>query len=305
MCGALVSMLALMPGCTSGGKSATGTSINREARVSGAVTPSGLPLGDGQYATTARKGSVFSCITSFNGQGAFHDGPWIDSAAKTWDSTKKIAVQGATTHSDARFASSLTETTQRLTGNGLPSTPTGTFPVSSSDPAFQYDRNPNSVQSYPLDVSLPAAPVVNSSPTCVGGTIGVSVLGVPIYSAFDALGRDAAAHEVQDSCGGHPEITGQYHFHALSPCFKGAAAGFDDGLFGYALDGFGIYVEKDASGNGLTSAALDECHGRTSEITWYGKKTAMYHYVATIDFPYLVACYRGTPISSATGLRIR
>ena len=41
-----------------------------------------------------------------------------------------------------------------------------------------------------------------ASPSCVGGTIGVSVLGVPIYSAFDAGGRDAAAHEVQDECDG-------------------------------------------------------------------------------------------------------
>jgi hypothetical protein len=30
----------------------------------------------------------------------------------------------------------------------------------------------------------------------------------------------------------------------------------------------------------------------------------MYHYVATPDFPYLVGCYRGTPITSATGLHL-
>jgi hypothetical protein len=28
----------------------------------------------------------------------------------------------------------------------------------------------------------------------------------------------------------------------------------------------------------------------------------MYHYDATLDFPYLVGCFRGTPIASATGL---
>ena len=30
----------------------------------------------------------------------------------------------------------------------------------------------------------------------------------------------------------------------------------------------------------------------------------MYHYDATLDFPYLVGCFKGTPITSATGLGI-
>ena len=30
----------------------------------------------------------------------------------------------------------------------------------------------------------------------------------------------------------------------------------------------------------------------------------MYHYHASLDFPYMVSCYRGTPITSATGLGI-
>ncbi|HEX7165379.1 MAG TPA: YHYH protein, partial [Acidimicrobiales bacterium] len=179
---------------------------------------------------------------------------------------------------------------------------------STSDPAYQFDRNPNTIEPYELDVELPASPKTAAPPTCVGGTIGVSVLGAPIYSAFDALGRDAAAHEVQDGCDGHPERTGQYHFHSLSDCLGGdddeGAATRDDGLFGYALDGFGIYVERDANGELLTTADLDECHGRTSEISWRGTKATMYHYVATADFPYLVGCYRGTPITSATGLSI-
>jgi hypothetical protein len=263
-----------------------------------------LPLGDGKYSTSVRSGYVYSCIQQFNGGGAFRDGPWIDANGKTWDKTRKIAVQGSVTW-PSQFGGKLTASTEDLSGNGYPSTPTGTFPVASGDPAYQYDRNPNSVKSYTLAVSLPANPQVASSPTCVGGTIGVSVLGAPIYSAFDAGGRDAAAHEVQDSCDGHPQMSGQYHFHSLSSCFTGSVPGFDAGLFGYALDGFGIYVERDASGKLPSSSDLDECHGRVSTISWHGQKVSMYHYVATDDFPYLVACYRGTPITSATGLGIR
>jgi hypothetical protein len=260
-----------------------------------------LPIGDGRYATAPKKGYVFSCQTSFpaNAPGAFRNGPWINDGAGTWNPAEKISVQGSVDHGgqiDGRIESGH----EVLTGNGLPVTPTGVFPVAATDPASQYDRNPNTISGHDLRVDLPDAPEARATPTCVGGTIGVSVLGVPIFSAFDAGGRDAAAHEVQDQCGGHPERTGQYHFHSLSACFAGLDTGFDPGLFGFALDGFGIYVDD----RSLSSADLDECHGRTSEVTWQGKQVSMYHYVATADFPYLVGCFRGAPITSATGLAI-
>jgi hypothetical protein len=265
-----------------------------------AATSQALPLGDGKVSTSPRKGYVYSCQTSFpsNAPGAFRDGPWIDAAAKTWNPAEKISVQGSVDH-DGEFSGRVDGDSEVLSGNGLPTTPTGVFPVASSDPAYQYDRNPNTIRGTALQVSLPAEPKQAGQPTCVGGTIGVSVLGVPIYSASEAGGRDAAAHEVQDGCDGHPERTGQYHFHSLSDCFDDADLGFDEGLFGFALDGFGIYVE-----DGVTTDDLDECHGRTSEVVWQGKKVSIYHYVATADFPYLVGCYRGTPITSATGLQI-
>ena len=75
-------------------------------------------------------------------------------------------------------------------------------------------------------------------------------------------------------------------------------------LLGWALDGFGIYLERDFAGTMLSSADLDACHGRASKVSWNGKKRRMYHYVATLDFPYTVACYRGTPITKATGLAL-
>jgi hypothetical protein len=266
------------------------------------VDETALPIGDGAVSSEPATGSVFSCQTTFNGGGAFEDGPWIDAEAGTWDVTSKLSVQGSVRW-NAVFDGTVGARSTELEGNGLPTTPTGTFPVRSSDPAYAYDRNPNTIKGYTLDVVLPSAPKVANTATCVGGTIGVSVLGAPIYSAFDAAGRDAVAHEVQDACDGHPERTGQYHFHSLSDCWSDTD-GFDDGLFGYALDGFGIYVERDADGQLLASDDLDECHGRTSEITWHGEQVEMYHYVATADFPYLVGCYRGTPITSATGLNI-
>jgi hypothetical protein len=277
------------------------------AYAASATTPdlTKLPLGDQGTATTPTVGKVYVCNSRFNpnGGGAQAAGPWINAAAKTWDATRKTTINGS-----VRWASTFTQrlvgAAERLSGNGLPSTPTGVFPVATTDSAYQYDRNPNSIKPFTLDVRLPATPKVAAKPTCVGGTIGVSLLGAPIYSAFDATGRDAVAYEIQDRCDGHPERTGQYHFHSLSRCFGTTAAGGDPGLFGYALDGFGIYVERDKVGKLPGSASLDVCHGRTSPVTWHGKKVTMYHYVVTADFPYLVGCYRGTPITTATGLNI-
>ncbi len=62
-----------------------------------------------------------------------------------------------------------------------------------SDPAYEYDRNPNSISEYGLQGALSANPKRNSKPSCVGGTIGVMKNGVPLFSAFDAGGRDAIA----------------------------------------------------------------------------------------------------------------
>ena len=64
-------------------------------------------------------------------------------------------------------------------------------------------------------------------------------------------------------------------------------------------------MERDSEGTMLSSADLDACHGRTSTVDWNGKRVSMYHYDATLDFPYLVACYHGTAIDSAEGLAIR
>jgi hypothetical protein len=261
-----------------------------------------LPLGDGKYVSQPKKGYVDSCITQFHGGGAFRNGPWIDESAKTWDLTRKIAVQGSVSWKTV-FSAKVAGSKRVLRGNGLPATPTGTFPVQASDPAYQYDRNPNSIRPYRLVARLPATPKLAKSPTCVGGTIGVMRDGIPIYSAFDAGGRDAPAHEIQDACGGHPQITGQYHYHSLPPCLSDSGAGHSQ-LLGWALDGFGIYGPRGENGKTLASANLDACHGHTHVIVWNGKRVRMYHYHATYDFPYVVGCFRSTPITSATGLMI-
>lgn len=255
----------------------------------GSINPKALPLGDGKYTTYpngARKGYVYSCGPHTGGGGAKVNGPWIH--GKTWDSTAKISVQGSV-HWKSVLRISVSGSRLKISGNGLPSHPTGVFPISASDPAYRYDRNPNSIQARSFSYSLPAAPKVASKSSCVAGPIAVMLTGALLYDGLDAEGRDAVAHEVQDSCHGHPDPTGSYHYHSLSPC---AQVGKSATLVGYALDGFGIY----AGGKAVSSADLDVCHGTASVVQWRGRKVRMYHYVMTADYPYSLSCFRGTPV---------
>jgi hypothetical protein len=58
-------------------------------------------------------------------------------------------------------------------------------------------------------------------------------------------------------------------------------------------------VERNAAGNLPTDADLDACHGRTSMVLFNGKIVSMYHYDATLEYPYTVGCYEGTPAATA------
>ena len=256
-----------------------------------------LPIGDGNYSTSAKRGYVWSCQTSFvnpNQAGASATGAWYNSAAGTSDLTLKPTVDGQVSW-PSKFTILLQGNSRVISGNDLPSHTTGQYPVSSSDDAYKYDRNPNTIRAQTLQVTLPANPIVNAQPSCVGGMIGVMLSGSYLFNAFDAGGRDAVAHEIQDACGGHPQQSGVYHYHSLSPCASDAALGHS-ALVGYALDGFGIYGHDGGNGTALTNADLDECHGHTHEIEWDGKTVVMFHYHATNEFPYTISCLRGTAV---------
>lgn len=272
------------------------------------VSLSKLPLGDQMYASSPKKGYVYLCHaqSDVSAGGAQTAGPWIDQANKTWDLTKKIRISGNVSWPNARWTVSDDGATRILTGNGLPYHTTGVYPVATTDPAYQYDRNPNSIREQILSLSLPANPTELSSPDCVGGEVGIMLSGIPLFNAFDAGGRDADAWEVQDSCSGHPQVSGQYHYHGYSSCVKDTSNSTEhSSLLGYAFDGFGIYGLKGEGGTEISTKDLDECHGHMHTITWDGQAKNMYHYHLTHDFPYSVSCFRGkkaisSPLSNST-----
>lgn len=257
-----------------------------------------LPVGDNKYVTTgAKQGYVYACsqyaqnLATDNG-GASSRGPWFTNNNTQYDITKKPHVQGGTTWQPS-FTNTISGSTRTINSNNLPNHYTGVFPISASDPAYQYDRNPNTIKAQTYTFALAANPTYSSTPNCIGGVVGVMLTGVEIFSAFDAGGRDAGAWEVQDGCSGHPEKTGAYHYHTLSSCIKNVNI---QTVIGFALDGFPITGPQLSPTNVLTTDDLDECHGITSQITLDGKPVTMYHYVMTEDFPYSVSCYRATAI---------
>jgi hypothetical protein len=252
-----------------------------------------LQLGDGKYSTSPQVGYVYSCQTQFvfngaGGQGAA--GNWLNGDG-TWDATKKAVVDGSVTWPHS-FTVSVQGDQRVFTGNDLPDHPTGVFPVSPGDDAYTYDRNPNSISAQSVTLALPANPTAAAQPGCVGGEVGILLSGVVLFNAFDAEGRDAPAHEVQDACDGHPQQAGFYHYHNLSDCIEDTAVGHS-ALVGYAFDGFGIYGYYGDDGVEVTNADLDACHGHTHVIEWDGRFMEMYHYHATHEFPYVVGCFHG------------
>jgi len=292
LCGLLTAVTAVAMGGVSLG-AATVSSVN----------PQSLPIGDGKVTTSGPlRDYVYSCGTGFAasggppGGGAQVEGPWIHGS--TFDLTAKATVDGSVHWRNAKLRTTSSSKRRTFSGNGLPKgDTTGEFPVSSSDDAYQYDRNPNSIRSQSVYYSLPAHPTAASKPSCLPmGAIGIAKNGVALFNALDAGDRDAVAHEVQDSCGGHPQQSGAYHYHDVPSCLtKGESKHRASGLVGYALDGYPIYGPRGAHGKLLTNEDLDACHGRVSKVFFEGRWQRIYHYNATLEYPYTLGCFHGTP----------
>jgi hypothetical protein len=252
-----------------------------------------LPVGDGKYETAgAKKGYVYACAQYAQNLGADQGGagvrgPWFAAGNTEYDINKKVRVRGSVKWQGS-FTQSIAGGMRTIASNDLPSHVTGVFPVASSDPAYAVDRNPNSIKAQTDAYSLVANPTYGD-PQCAGGQVGIMLTGVPLFSAFDAGGRDAGAWEVQDGCSGHPQMSGEYHYHTLSSCIADTSV---SSVIGFALDGFPITGPTISPGNILTTSDLDECHGIVSDVTLDGKKVTTYHYVMTQDFPYSVGCFR-------------
>ncbi len=262
--------------------------------LGGRLPAQSLPLGDGHVTDHPAAGNVYSCSATFRGGGARHDGPWFH--GDSWNPLEKPHVAGTVFWPDASYTLTLDGDLLAFRGNGLPvHEPTGIFPIAPTDSVYRYDTNPNHIAAQHLAFSIPAHPVLAAQPSCLPmGMIGFTVTGVAFYNALDAAGRDAAAHEIQDNCDGHPQANAQYHYHNASPCIPGVDS---DSLVGWALDGLPIFGERDSTGARNRNADLDVCHGRRGAVTVDGR-VYPYGYHLTREYPYTLGCYAGELLES-------
>ena len=258
-----------------------------------------LPLGDYKYVTAApKKGYIYLCNVQTGGQGAKVDGPWIH--GDTWTPSEKIHVQGSVSWPQATYSMNISGGIRSISSNDLPTDhTTGIFPVQASDPAAQYDRNQGTITAHPYSFTFPAYPSAQASPGCIYGEVGILNDGVLLFDGFDALYRDALAHELQDAYDGHPNDEG-YHDHGFISEIKSVSV---SQVVGFAFDGYPITGPLLPSGKYLTTSDLDECHGITSDIVLDGKTQSSYHYVLTQDFPYSVSCFHGKSTVTPATLR--
>jgi len=277
------------------------TTVQDACMPSSSLNLEALPLGSAKASTSPREGYLWVCMFPSNTM-PVKIPPWVDTSTGTWSLTSKVAVEGDVKWK-AEFKASHEGSNEILQGNGLPAQ-SGVFPVSVTDPAYAYNPDPTAVFSHTIDVTLPYNPTTASSPQCASPVVGLAINGIPILDGFDADGNDAAAVETQDTCHGHPNAQAGYHYHSLSPCILTKSALTHTTQVGWALDGFGIYVEYNSQGQLLTDSDLDACHGRTSVVPWHGKEVDIFHYDMTMEFPYTVGCFMGNvpPASDLIGI---
>ena len=166
--------------------------------------------------------------------------------------------------------------------DGIPNHKTGDFPNRD---------NPNRIQKQNYRFTIPRHPKKAEEITKLPmGPIGVAINGIPFYNPFNIHGKDAVTGEwaeVFDTCCGHPDQRGRYHYHQYPVCVKSPfkeVKGEHSPLIGFAFDGFAIYGPNDADGKPATS--LDECNGHADEQHGY-------HYHVSKEFPYILGGYRG------------
>ncbi len=173
-----------------------------------------------------------------------------------------------------------------ITSNGVPDHTT---------PDYPNNGNPNDIETQSHSWTVPVNPSVADSTTELPmGPVGVAINGIPLFNPYTNTGEDAVLTETFDSCDGHPDPFGVYHYHKQpSSCVFSIVDGQPSSIIGVALDGFPIYGPIDENGNTLTSADLDECHGRYVN--------GEYRYHTTADFPYILGCFRGEYTASGGG----
>ena len=147
-----------------------------------------------------------------------------------------------------------------------------------------FSINPNRIALQTITFTIPMNPTVDAShPATPLGPIGVAINGVPLFNQYAGPSQPLTSEIISfDQYAGHPQQTGQYHYH-VEPLWITANKG-KDALLGFLLDGYAVYGPKE-NGVTLTTANLDAYHGHFSATADY--PLGVYHYHVTADAPYI------------------
>ena len=127
------------------------------------------------------------------------------------------------------------------------------------------------------------------------GDIGFTFNGLPLYAAIDDQGLNPIVLECGDLFGTHPS-PGDYHGHFISPALHDFVIDYKKVVIGFAFDGYPIVRNYLIDGRPIQSSDLNLNHGVEASISFTLNGTTLtydFYYVATLDFPYTIASYRG------------
>ncbi|MCR9116870.1 MAG: YHYH protein [bacterium] len=230
--------------------------------------------------------------TKSTGRYYFKDaGVFVDPFSRNFGDFDKDGTENLKISHDEKFLVMKTQ--------NWPNHPTAIFPNTS---------NPNSIRVQDFTFRLPLKPRLAGKITRVPmGPIGVAVNGVVFFNPFEFGGMNAVEGYSEvwlDSCCGHPQQSGVYHYHKYPACVKSPFKDGGDGhseIIGFAFDGFPLYgpyesestMAKDLKGD----AALDVCNGHKDA------KRGYHYHVTPEKFPYLLGGYAGVvEVSNNRGL---
>jgi len=204
-------------------------------------------------------------------------------------------------YSEVSVTKNSADDTISFVANGIPDHETCADTYSAGETCYT-DPLTSWFEEQDIDELIPLNPEREDSTTGLpGGAVGYAINGVQIFSAYSLECTDAVIDEAIgfDDCLGHPQEQGNYHYHATPICLDGyaeATANQERFLVGVALDGFPIYLEfGDETGEMIDNSVLDDCHG-------YDPSDGNgYRYIVNDEFPYILGCYSGTPLSDVEG----
>ena len=151
-------------------------------------------------------------------------------------------------------------------------------------------------ESYLITYYIPAYPVKTTTQTTTRSLAywGISLDGFPFAeqppASASAMG---VAIPGLDTCGGHPQPDGPYHYHLVPQVIDDlfTAEGIDrtcdfidqssDSILGYARDGFPMYGYQDT--DGTIPNDLDACQGHTHITDDFSEEIYHYHITNVID----------------------